>query len=482
VGMPPPLDCCGRYTIHAADCANVWTQVSPVTIGRKTRTRLKGDERRGATQRMQDTSVLFRRNEGQSQESLLLSVLRDRQIEFDLQLNEQGAQHTKALSDLTKIVHEKHTAAIECCKSLKQSNSRLEVRVTALTKALAKRKRPEAVPDATAADDDDDALVGELPAVPPIGDLDPADVAGPSSGRGRPRGQVLHFDSSGEHTRTYASVVKFGRIPNNGEFESSRKFSKNNILHPNIFLRAAGLAARTTVRTEPVSQYRVTTGLAAPGPVAPGADPWWPMESPKRRGRAIRANPVRLKGFTSRVLRGALLRVDSPGAARPCALAAHLVPSPGNRAVQRAPVTACAAATKARMPVPTVLDSGANACLFKDEDHFVTLDKTQRSKWTVADGDVQLASSGVGTVHYSVWNDVSNEPLQLVLPDVCWCPTASYNLISVSTLEDLHQVYCNFVDRVASTPGGDVQIRIERMDGLSEATRGMYCLNEPAPL
>ena len=127
------------------------------------------------------------------------------------------------------------------------------------------------------------------------------------------------------------------------------------------------------------------------------------------------------------------------------------------------------------MPVPTVLDSGANACLFKDEDHFVALDKTQRSKWTVADGDVKLASSGVGTVHYSVWNDVSNEPLQLVLPNVCWCPTASYNLISVSTLEDLHDIYCDFVDRVASTPGGDVQIRIKRING-------MYCLDEPAPL
>ena len=370
----------------------------------------------------------------------------------EMKLTKEAAQLTRSIADLAKVVHEKTDAAVQCCKSLKQRNAKLEVRVTALTREVEKRKkRPASASDATiATDGDDDALVGDLPPILSIGDLDPAAVAGPSNKQKHPGVSVLQDSDSGTPTRiSYADAVKFG--------EKQEKFASKI---PDLRFLGA----------EKVSQHRPTTGL-----VAPGARPWWPVGPMKRRERDVRANPVRLKGFTSRVLRGALLRVNSPSAARPCALAAHLVRSPGNRTEQRTPLAACVVATTARVPVPTVLDSGANACLFKDEDHFVALDKTQRSKWTVADGDVKLASSGVGTVHYSVWNDVSNEPLQLVLPNVCWCPTASYNLISVSTLEDLHDIYCDFVDRVASTPGGDVQIRIRRING-------MYCLDEPAPL
>ena len=474
-GMPPPLDCCGRYTIHAADCPNVWTQVSLVTSGRKAQMRLNGYGRRDVPQ-----ELLYSRPAAPTQESLLLGVLKDEQRaqaqktnELEMKLTEEAAQLTRSIADLAKVIQEKTDAAVQCCKSLKQRNAKLEVRVTALTREMEKRrKRPASASDATiATDGDDDALVGDLAPILSIGDLDPAAVAEPSNKPKHPRVSVLQDSDSGTPTRiSYADAVKFGKkqekfaskIPD-GEFSP---------------LRAAGLAAGTYAAKSPstylgaekVSQHRPTTGL-----VAPGARPWWPVGPMKSRERDVRANPVRLKGFTSRVLRGALLRVNSPSAARPCALAAHLVRSPGNRTEQRTPLAACVVAATARVPVPTVLDSGANACLFKDEDHFVALDKTQRSKWTVADGDVKLASSGVGTVHYSVWNDVSNEPLQLVLPNVCWCPTASYNLISVSTLEDLHDIYCDFVDRVASTPGGDVQIRIKRING-------MYCLDEPAPL
>jgi hypothetical protein len=127
--------------------------------------------------------------------------------------------------------------------------------------------------------------------------------------------------------------------------------------------------------------------------------------------------------------------------------------------------------------VPTVLDSGANACMFRDPSWFTTLDVSKKTDWTVADSDVRLTSSGVGTVLYPVVDSVTGGTVVLTLPNSYYCPTAAYNLISVSVLEDLHQLYCDFANRVAATPDSQMMVRIERLDG---ETRGMYCLREPA--
>ena len=115
--------------------------------------------------------------------------------------------------------------------------------------------------------------------------------------------------------------------------------------------------------------------------------------------------------------------------------------------------------------------------MFRDPSWFTTLDVSKKTDWTVADSDVRLTSSGVGTVLYPVVDSVTGGTVVLTLPNSYYCPTAAYNLISVSVLEDLHQLYCDFANRVAATPDSQMMVRIERLDG---ETRGMYCLREPA--
>ena len=130
--------------------------------------------------------------------------------------------------------------------------------------------------------------------------------------------------------------------------------------------------------------------------------------------------------------------------------------------------------TKDASRVPTVLDSGANACMFKDKDCFISLDMSCQTVWTVADNRAKLASAGTGTVVYPVVNSVTGETLRLELSGVCYCPTATFNLLSVSELEDQHGIYCDFNSRAASTRDGQVQIEIVR-----RTTGSTYHLAEP---
>ena len=144
--------------------------------------------------------------------------------------------------------------------------------------------------------------------------------------------------------------------------------------------------------------------------------------------------------------------------------------------VSRAPCALVAHVTGAKdvSHIATVLDSGANACMFKDKDCFVSIDESRTSEWTVADGRAKLASAGTGTVIYPVVNSVTGSVVHLELDGVCYCPSAAFNLLSVSELEDQHGIYCDFAKRVAASRDGRVQLEIVRCDAGST-----YHLVEP---
>ena len=56
--------------------------------------------------------MLYSRTEAPTEQSLLLSVLRDGQRELELRFNEEAAKLTESVAELTKTVNEKHGAAM----------------------------------------------------------------------------------------------------------------------------------------------------------------------------------------------------------------------------------------------------------------------------------------------------------------------------------------------------------------------------------
>ena len=64
--------------------------------------------------------------------------------------------------------------------------------------------------------------------------------------------------------------------------------------------------------------------------------------------------------------------------------------------------------------------------------------------------------------------------MHLELDGVCYCPSAAFNLLSVSELEDQHGIYCDFAKRVAASRDGRMQLEIVRCDAGST-----YHLVEP---